>query len=293
MKIRTSAKSPSPAMVRPGTYHSLWEYLWRTFEARELVAGLARARIVGRHASRRLGQVWHYLEPLLQVGIYVLVFGVGLRAGRGMDDFVSFLAVGQISYSFSSRSIMGATSAIDGNRGLLKSFTFPRLVLPASAVLHSLMVLNRSMLSVGLVLVIVQRQLPRWAWLWFPAVIALHALFNVGWGALAARLADRVPDVQNVLQQVFRLMFFVSLVLFPVSTFENRGPVGDLLVGLLPLNPLYCFIHLARRSLISYPSPQFDMIILSSVVWTVVGLLLGGWVFYRGESTYGAARVGR
>jgi len=254
---------------------------------------LSRARVNSKNAGNRLGRIWLYLDPVLQIAVYALVFGIVLDAQRGVEGFIAWLAVGQVTFAFSQRTITGGAVSIQNNRGLLGAFAFPRLVLPVSTTAFTLRLYLNSLAPVALA-VVVQGFYPRLSWLLFPPLVLWLTLFNFGCGAFAARLGEAFPDLAPALAQLFRLLFFVSMILFPASLFaESDSELGRLFSATLPLNPFYCFVQLARRVLLSYESPHPSQVVLSAALWTIVMLSAGVMSFYKGEGRLGAARVRR
>jgi len=283
----------NPNLFRPGAYDNVFEYLKATWDSRELIVVLSNARLNSKNAGNHLGRAWLYLEPALQISVYALVFGVGLRLGQGVDGFVSWLAVGQIVFGFSQRAITSSAVSIDNNRGMLGAFAFPRLVLPAATTLFTLRLYVNSIVPVG-VAVLAQGFRPSLTWLLMPFAIVAQALFNFGAGAFVARIGESLPDVAPALAQLFRLLFFTSMVLFPASRFEDSDHwAGQLFYNLLPINPFYAYIHIVRRVLLGYESPHFGWILISATVWTVSATVAGIILFFRAEGLLGAARVRR
>lgn len=79
-----------------------------------------------QHMNTVLGNVWYLLKPVLQVGVYFLVFGLLLKTSRGIDNLICFLAIGVFSYGYMQKSITGCAASIVTNEG-----PDPLAVLPA------------------------------------------------------------------------------------------------------------------------------------------------------------------
>jgi teichoic acid transport system permease protein len=113
-------------------------------------------------------------------------------------------------------------------------------------------------------------------------VIAAAALFSAGIGLIAARASTTLADLQQVLPHVFRILLYMSGVLFSV----DAAIESQLVVNLFALNPFYCIITATRWSILGTPTGIWVPIALS--IWTLVAVLAGFTWFRRGEHRYGA-----
>jgi teichoic acid transport system permease protein len=123
----------------------------------------------------------------------------------------------------------------------------------------------------------------RWNWLLLAPILLLQALFNLGGALIAARATDRFRDFENVLPYIFRLLFYMSGVLYSVDRFvEDR-----LTLYLFNLNPLYAIISLARNPILG--TPTSSLMWASASAWALAALV-GGFFFFRAaEQSYGRA----
>ena len=83
-------------------------------------------------------------------------------------------------------------------------------------------------------------------WLLLPPIIVLHSGLNLGGALIAARLNDSFRDIQQIIPFVFRLLMYVSGVLFPLETFLTAERAGAMLPTLIRLNPLIGIIDMYR-----------------------------------------------
>lgn len=263
------------------------EYLATLWRRRGFATSMAAGEFQTRHANTLLGNLWYVLNPLLQLAVYWLVFGLLLSVDRGVTNFVGFLAAGIFVFQFAQRAITGGASSISKNLSLIRSLQFPRALLPLSAVLREALTLRIALVVVAGILLVTGEGLTPW-WLMAIPVLVLLSLFNLGGALIAARLADRVKDIENVLPFLFRLLFYGSGVLFLADSFIGDLDNPELWRLLFVLNPLYCFVSLTRHyTMTSITQEQVGLMWLSAGAWTLA-IVVGGLLFFRaGERTYG------
>ena len=102
---------------------------------------------------------------------------------------------------------------------------------------------------------------------------------------IAARLNDSFRDVQQIIPFVFRLLMYLSGVMFPLEQFLTSDRAGSLLPTLIRLNPLIGIIDMYRYVFMGMP--VYDGDLLKGVVGAVAILVFGFWYFRTAESRYG------
>ena len=124
-------------------------------------------------------------------------------------------------------------------------------------------------------------EVPRWRWLALAAVLAGQYVFNLGAALIVARLGAVVKDVNQLLPHVFRLLFYVSGVLFSVEAFVS----DETWRRLVALNPVYDIITCARWCLLGDSAPA--SVVVGFVVWSLALAVCGFVVFSRAERSFG------
>jgi teichoic acid transport system permease protein len=250
--------------------------LWKR---RSYVWHVAVSELRSRQMTSVLGNLWHLLNPLLQVGVYFLVFGLILDTSRGVDNFLAFLTIGVFVFGYSQRCTTAGAKSIVGNQGLLKSMSFPRALLPLTSTLTETLA-TAAPVGVILAVAIATGETPSLRWLALPVVIAVMSLFNLGTAMIAARATNGLRDIQNILPFVFRILFYMSAVLFSATAYT-----AEKYHWVFQINPLYCFISVARWSILG--GTLDTVLLLSITIWTIT-MLLGGFHWFRsGEHSYG------
>jgi teichoic acid transport system permease protein len=124
---------------------------------------------------------------------------------------------------------------------------------------------------------------PRAGWAVFlVAVIPFAVVFATGVALIFARAGRAFLDVKQLTPLLFRILFYVSGILFPVQAFLSEHP----LLGYLPLNPIYAFVTLARHYTLA-PQPHLLTNWASAIVWAALTAISGLVIFSRAEYRYG------
>src|SRR5215213_5128321 len=161
--------------ARPG----LSQYLRQVWARRHFLVAFSNARVTSLYSRTRLGQVWQLLTPLLNAGVYLLLFGVLLNTSRGVDNFVAFLVIGVFIFHFSQRSVRHGADSISSNLGLIRALHFPRAALPLAYTLTELQQLVGALVVMtGVVLITGEPITLRW--LLVPVAVGLQSVFNAG-----------------------------------------------------------------------------------------------------------------
>ena len=102
------------------------------YQYRQLIKSTVKKEIRGKYKGSFLGVLWSFVNPLLQVLVYAIVFPLILRSTQ--DNYVTFLIIGILPWTWFTTSISGGTSCILNNAGIIKKVYFPREILPLSIV---------------------------------------------------------------------------------------------------------------------------------------------------------------
>jgi teichoic acid transport system permease protein len=257
-------------------------YLVDMWRRRGYVWYVASSEMRNRQIDNVLGNLWYLLTPALNIAVYFLIFGVLLGVDRGVDNFILFLTVGVFVFQYTQRSTTANATAIVGNIGLIKAFRFPRAILPVSTTLTETMATLASFYLVFVVAFLTGAPV-RWQWVLLVPLLALQLVFTTGLALIVARATAHVRDVQQVLPFTFRMLFYGSGVIFNVSAYTATRPTAELL---FTLNPMYCFVTLARWAVMGGDDATPTMLAIAAA-WTV-GIIVFGFIWFRaGEEVYG------
>ena len=279
-------------MSEPGTSESFQRYIAECWRLRFFTTNYALGRVRASRADMWLGSLWLVLEPAIAVTTYYVVFELILGRGAGIENFISFLAVGQMLFANGRKSIQRTATSLTRNEQLVESFTFPHLVFPLADLLDAAVSLCYTLVVV-LALLMATGESPALAWLLILPIALSQLLIGLGIGLLLGRIMSRATDLVVVMENVFRALLFLSGVFWSVDKIAT-GANRELLLKLLSVNPIYCAIQLGRWSLLGTRPEPLRWILGSMFLWIVVSMVLGMWRFYVGEQHHsGSFRVKR
>lgn len=266
-------------------------YIRSIWRRREFAWAVPLNELRAQNMDTVLGNLWHLLNPLLLVGVYWVVFGAILDISAsdrapGLPDipYVAFLAIGVFLFQYSQKCTIQGAKSIVSNVGLIRSMQFPRAILPLSAVIQETIALMPALVLMFIV-VLIFGVTPNPAWLLIIPIVMLQAVFNLGAAMYVARFTDYFRDLQNVLPYVFRLLFYLSGVIFPAERFLTEENGLEQYLVLFDINPLYAFITAARDAILQ---GAVDPILwISMTVWSVVLVVTGFFYFRADEHRYG------
>ena len=270
--------------IRPvGRRPALGPYLIALWDRRHFIWADSRARVSSGTRGMILGKGWLVLKPVLDAGVYLVIFGMILKTNRGIENFVGYLLVGVMMFGFTARCLSSGANSISAGRNLVRSFPFPRVSLPIAAVLREILNFIPGILTLMvLVLVFPPHANLSWRWGLFPAILALQIVFNLGISMIAARLVAHVRDLANVISFLTRFWLYGSAVFFSFERFVEHPTA----LTIMRANPLFVVLDMTRDVLLYAKTPALSSW-LTLTAWAL-GIILAGFVyFWQAEESYG------
>lgn len=265
--------------IELGQIPKLKDYLRDLWSRREFAIFVPYHDLRIQKINTVAGQLWHFLNPAMTFAVYYLIFGVIIEVGRGIDNYVGFMVIGILIFTMMTRVMTDGLSAIEHNAGLIRSVDFPRALLPITSVIGQAMAFVPALVVLFGALFITG-ETPSLRWLTIAPVMVACFTINLGMALLMARAGFAVRDLEQIIGHVFRLLFYVSGVLFPPSLFIKN----ELLARLFAINPLYDVLTASRWALMGEPA-EIEVVVLLvayALILPVVGLI----VFMRAEHRY-------
>jgi ABC-type polysaccharide/polyol phosphate export permease len=256
-------------------------------DRRQLLADFAWRELRARYKGSVLGFAWNFVNPLLQLVVFWLLFGVVLRTrpvtASGEQPYAIFLFVGLLPWTYFASSLQSGASAVLANAPLVKRVRMPLQVLPAASVLSALANFLLSLVVLFAVLIAFGPRHPE-GLLWLPLLIALQTALNLGFAYLLSAAAVFFRDVLHLLGTALLAWYFLTPVLFSVSVLNDRPD----LLRLLYVNPMTAVIVGYQRALLDGLPPQLDALTYSAAFAALL-FVVGFAYFERSKDEFESA----
>jgi lipopolysaccharide transport system permease protein len=115
--------------------NNYWKELW---EYRELFYILSWRDIKVRYKQTILGLLWSFIRPLITLIAFTIVFNrVANLQVKGNYPYALLVLSGLLPWQFFSTAFSSASESLITNSNLLTKVYFPRIIIPASAIVTS------------------------------------------------------------------------------------------------------------------------------------------------------------
>lgn len=158
-----------------------------------------------------ISYVWWILEPLLEMGVFYLVFAVLLE--RGGPNFVQFLLVGLVAWKWFGTTSQHCCNALTGAKGLINRAALPKVIFPTVVILRDTFKAGIAMLMVW-GFVVASGFPPNTAYHALPVILLTQLLLVAAVGYVLAAAVPFVPDLTFLVTLILRMVFFLSGVFF-------------------------------------------------------------------------------
>lgn len=212
------------------------------YQYRELLKTNIQKEIRGKYKGSFLGVLWSFLNPLLMVLVYALVFPYIMRVE--VPNYLVFLIVGVIPWNFFTTCITTGCNCIWINGGIIKKVYFPREILPISVVGAGLINFLISCVII-LIFVLVGGIGFSFQLLWLPLLAIIQSLLSLGLLFVLSAINVYVRDVEYIVSFFLNLLFYATPILYTANMFPES------IRWVLYLNPMTHLID-AYRSIFYY-----------------------------------------
>ena len=245
-----------------------WRDLWLY---RELFYFLAWRDILVRYKQTVIGFAWTLLRPLLTMLAFTLVFGGLAKLPSNNVPYPILVFAALLPWQFFSNAFSEAGNSLIVNSNMISKVYFPRLIIPASAVIVSLVDFFIS----GLILIALMfwyGYVPDWHIVMLPLFIAIAFAAAMGAGLWIAALNVKYRDFRYIIPFVVQLSLYVSPVGFSSSIVPDEWRL------LYSVNPMVGVIDGFRWAILGEDAGFYWPGFVLSIV--LVAVLLGTGVIY-------------
>ena len=246
------------------------------YQYREMIFSLVKKDLRTRYKGSVLGFLWTFLNPLLQLIVYSIVFSFVMRVK--MENYYMYMFVGLLPWIFFCNALQLGAISIVSNRDLIKKIYFPRLVLPIATLgssfmnfLFSLIVLIIALLVSGIGVSIY--------FLYVPILCIILLIFAASFTLTLAACNVYLRDLEHIMGIVIMSWFYAVPILYPIEMVPNEFQT---IYRLDPIVP----IILAFQDVIYYKrEPNLDSLI-SIILLSIILLVLSYFLFDKLQKNF-------
>lgn len=238
---------------------------------RELLKSNVKKEIRGKYKGSVLGILWSFINPLLTVLVYAIVFPYIMRVEQ--DHYLIFLITAIIPWTFFTTVIQQGTLSIRVNAGIIKKVYFPREIMPISVAISGLINFFVSCLII-LVFVLFDGVGISWHLVFLPLIAIIQMMFSLGLVLILSSVNVYIKDIEYIVGFIIQMLFYGTPILYPLSLFENANPI---LIKLVEFNPMTQIVLAYRDIFMNHQIPSalgLVYVFILSIIILVIGFVV-------------------
>ena len=254
----------------------MFKQLKEVFVYKEMLVSSVKKDLRSRYRGSFLGFLWTFVNPLMQLIIYSIVFPFLLKMQE--ENYSMFVFVGLLPWIYFTSSLQISTTCIVGNGNLVKKIYFPRMILPIGVSTTGIMNYIFGLIIVFPALIITGVKITPYV-LFLPIVMLVNYLFTTGFCLALSALYVFFRDLEHIVGIVTMAWFYLTPVVYNLKIFPEYAQ------RLLLLNPMTQFVNAYRNVLMYGKLPSFTGFSCLTFL-SVVVFFLGALIFSKLQRTF-------
>ena len=251
-------------------------YLRSLIKRRAFISEFARSKLRNQNYGSVFGQLWLVLNPLLLSGVYfLLIYVIG-----GSSDSTRFahLTASLFLFYLVANSLTGGVKAITSGQRLILNTSFPRIMLPLSAVVIAFLKFLPT-LVVAFVIHAVVGLSYSWQMLWAIPILMIALLLATGLAILFSCINVYFRDISSILPYLTRSLLYLSPILYEASS------VSDSIKQFQIINPIFYLLDSWSRVMVHAQAPELFSL-MHALVFAIVIFATGTYFFLSRERDF-------
>lgn len=241
------------------------------YKYRELLKTSVKKEIRGKYKNSFLGVLWSFLNPLLQIIVYAIVFQVILKNPK--ENYAIFLCCGLVPWTFFSSTITRSAFTMIENGNIIKKVYFPREILPISIVTSETVNFMISTIIILGFVIFGGLGISKFI-LFYPIVLLAQYVLLIAISLIVSSISVYVRDLQHLIGVVMQLLFYATPIVYATDTIPAN------LAWILKLNPMSYIIDGYRSIFYNQTMPNL-ISILTLICIGIVGCVIGYMIFNK------------
>ncbi|QQE11251.1 ABC transporter permease [Planctomycetota bacterium] len=259
------------------------------YQHRDLMRLLMQSSLLKSTSGTKLGALWWVIDPLLMTLVYVVLVQFIRGGGKLLPAYPVFVMCGLVAWKCTATCLSASITKMITSDRLIKSYSFPIISLPISAVLVNFYLFFIAIIPLfGFTLVYhyvlnVEEVNLGWTIVLLPIVILPHLMITIGLTLMFCTLAVFVQDVANMTTHIMRIGWYFSAGLYSISQvmpdYKGLWAIEEFTwKHILILNPMVHVLEAYRSVLIYVRMPDFSALAVLYVLGFIF-IALGYRVF--------------
>ena len=237
-----------------------------------MIFSLVKKDLRGRYKGSVLGFLWTFINPLLQLVVYTIVFSFILKTN--IERYYLYLFVALIPWIFFSSSITVGSASIVAQKDLIKKIYFPRMVIPISYVTSSFVNMLLCFIVIFAVIIFSGAGINFLALLTLPVIMLVEYILALGMAMLTSAITVYFRDLEHILGIVTMAWMYMTPIMY------DKSIVPENLMPIFNLNPMTHVIECYRAVLYEKKIPDLTTL-LSAAGLGILILIVGILVFNK------------
>ncbi len=272
MQNKNACNKLTVTIRRTGQKESISQTVKDIYAYRHMIYSFVRRELRGRYKGSVLGFFWTFLNPLLQLCVYSIVFSTILK--QEIEKYYLFLFVGLIPWIFFSSSVTGGAVAVIAEKDMVKKIYFPREVLPIARVTTNFLNMLLCFIVIFTVVIVSGTRINFLAIPCLIPVWMVEYVFALGMAFFASAVTVYFRDMEHILGVIMMAWQYLTPVLYSYDIIPDEYKL------LFSLNPMTPIIGAYRDILYESSVPELKMLLWAFVLGLIV-LLIGWCAFSR------------
>lgn len=241
------------------------------YDYRELLKTSISKDVRGKYKNSVLGILWSFLNPLLQIAVYAIVFPLILR--NTQENYVIFLCCGLIPWTFFSTAISRSAFTMIENGNILKKVYFPREILPISVVTSEAVNFMISTIIILAFVIFGGLGITKYI-LFYPLILVVQYLLVLAISLIVSSICVYIRDLQHFIGIFLQLLFYATPVVYSAETIPEN------FAWMLKINPMTYIIDGYRNIFYNQTMPDIKALLILFVILLFV-IVIGYVIFNK------------
>ncbi len=259
-------------------FRDIWSY-------RDLLYMFVKRSIITMYKQTVLGPLWFFIQPVLTMLVYIVVFGgIAKISTDGMPQPLFYMS-GIIFWNYFASCLSGTSNTFRGNASIFGKVYFPRLIMPLSTIVSNF--IKFLIQSAMLIIVFVYYYFftsaniyPHWELIWvIPIMLLVMAFMGLSFGMILSAMTTKYRDLSFLMGFIVQLLMYATPVIYPMSLLEGKYST------FIWYNPMAHIIEGVKYIILG--SGQFNVSgLVYSIIFTFIIFIIGIIIFNKTEKDF-------